>query len=160
MTPHPETDGHGEPRPGGHRGGFTLVELAMVVLIIALLAAIGLPNFQRAVVRARATEAIAELQVIRVAVMGYLGEHHQYPADVNRGQVPDGLGPYLPEGYTFTTEYYTIDYDNWSGKDPGFVGLSVITTDAEIGAMMIDILGDNAWSNGSDRFTWVVDWTN
>lgn len=139
------------------RGGFTLVELAVVVLVVALLASIALPNFQRAIVKARATEAIAELQVIRVAVMGYLGDHHEYPPDRNRGTVPPGLAAYLPENYSFRQEYYTIDFDQW-GPTRGFVGLTVITPDTILGAAMIDILGAGTWSNGKDKFTWVIDW--
>jgi len=100
---------------------------------------------------------IAELEVVRVAVMSYLGDHHTYPPDRNRGTIPPGLEAYLPEGYSFTTEYYVIDYDNWAPSE-GFIGLTVITPDTVIGGAMIDILGPNSWSNGTDKFTWVIDW--
>ena len=148
MTAHPPKD----------RGGFTLVELAVVVMIVALLAAIAMPNLQRAIVKARATAAIAELQVIRVAVLNYLGDYHTYPPDRNRGVIPPRLDAYLPENFSFSTEYYVIDYDNWAPTQ-GFIGLTIITADTIIGGAMIDILGDNTWSNGKEKFTWVIDWT-
>jgi len=136
------------------------VELLVVVLIVAVLAAVAAPNLQRAIVKARAAEAISDLQVVRVAILNYHANHHVYPADVNRGQVPEGLGAYLPDGFSLTQKYYTMDYDNWSQTAEGFVGLTVITTDAVLGAEMVWMLRPNAWSNGSNKFTWVVEWTD
>jgi prepilin-type N-terminal cleavage/methylation domain-containing protein len=141
------------------RGGFTLVELVVVVLVIALLAALAQPNLQRAITKARATEAVADLQVVRVALLNYHADHHVYPADVNRGKVPSGLGPYMPTGFSLVQKYYTVDYDNWTQQPQGFVGLTIITTDTIIGNEMVRMLRPNAWSNGSNKFTWVVEWT-
>lgn len=54
------------PRPGPRRG-FTLVELAVVVVIIGVLAAFGVPRFIRAVERTKAAEAFAYLSAVRTA---------------------------------------------------------------------------------------------
>ena len=53
------------------RGGFTLVEIMIVVAIIALLAAIAVPNFLRSRKRSQATQVLEDLRQIDSAVDQY-----------------------------------------------------------------------------------------
>ena len=53
------------------KNGFTLVEIMIVVAIIALLAAIAIPNYTRHMQRARATEAVATMSMVRQAMRDY-----------------------------------------------------------------------------------------
>lgn len=53
------------------RAGFTLVEIMIVVAIIALLAAIALPNFMRARKRSQYARTMSDLRVIDSAVDQY-----------------------------------------------------------------------------------------
>src|SRR3989338_9021124 len=53
------------------QGGFTLLELLMVVIIIAILASIALPQYIRATEKARASEALQLAGAIRAAENRY-----------------------------------------------------------------------------------------
>jgi len=54
-----------------NRGGFTLVEIMIVVAIIALLAAIAVPNFLRARKRSQATRILEDLRLVDGAMDQY-----------------------------------------------------------------------------------------
>jgi prepilin-type N-terminal cleavage/methylation domain-containing protein len=54
-----------------NRGGFTLVEIMIVVAIIALLAAIAVPNFLRARKRSQATRILQDLRMLTGALDQY-----------------------------------------------------------------------------------------
>src|SRR5689334_20024991 len=59
------------------RGGFTLVEIMIVVAIIALLAAIAVPNFLRARKRSQATRILEDLCMIDAAIDQYAIENNR-----------------------------------------------------------------------------------
>ncbi len=63
-----------------NRGGFTLVEIMIVVAIIALLASIAVPNFLRSRKRAQATRILEDLRLIDAAVDQYAVESNLSPA--------------------------------------------------------------------------------
>jgi len=62
--------------------GFTLIELMIVVAIIAILAAIAIPQYQTYVVRSQVTRAVGEAGDLKVAVEDCL----------NNGQTAFGTG--------------------------------------------------------------------
>ncbi len=82
------------------RGGFTLVEIMIVVAIIALLAAIAVPGFLRARKRSQATSILNDARVIDGAMDQYAIENNKKGSDtVTSGNVKqffkDGSRLYL-----------------------------------------------------------------
>jgi type IV pilus assembly protein PilA len=60
------------------RKGFTLVELAVVIVIIGVLAAFGVPQFLKSVERSKAAEAFNYLSAVRSAQERYLAKEGIY----------------------------------------------------------------------------------
>ncbi len=78
------------------QAGFTLVELLIVLVIIGVLTALGLPMYGRVVEKSRQTEAITILGVMRGAQLRYLTDSGSYTSDRAKLDIElpdnDGLG--------------------------------------------------------------------
>src|ERR1041384_8823899 len=76
-----------------HRGrkGFTLVELAVVIIIIGVLAAFAVPRFLDSVERSKAAEAFNYLSAVRAAQERYQVRQGTYADDITKLdiQMPD-----------------------------------------------------------------------
>jgi prepilin-type N-terminal cleavage/methylation domain-containing protein len=59
--------------------GFTLIELLIVVAIIAILAAIAVPNFLEAQTRSKVSRVRADLRSIATALESYRVDNNKYP---------------------------------------------------------------------------------
>lgn len=61
---------------------FTLIELLIVVAIIAILAAIAVPNFLEAQTRAKVSRAKSDLRTLDTAITTYAVDYNCYPAAI------------------------------------------------------------------------------
>lgn len=77
------------------RRGFTLVEIMIVVAIIGLLAALGIPKMLKAGQETRKARFAREIQAAGHAFVQYAFDHGEYPSDKTPGQMPDGMAEYL-----------------------------------------------------------------
>ncbi len=59
--------------------GFTLIELLIVVAIIAILAAIAIPNFLNAQVRAKVSRASSDMRSVANGLESYMVDNNVYP---------------------------------------------------------------------------------
>jgi prepilin-type N-terminal cleavage/methylation domain-containing protein len=73
--------------------GFTLIELLIVVAIIAILAAIAVPNFMEAQIRARVSRVKTDLRTVAVGIEAFQVDYNVYPVCLSggKGNINDGL---------------------------------------------------------------------
>src|SRR5580692_5174367 len=80
--------------------GFTLVEIMIVVAIIALLAAIAIPNLLRARMTSNDALAKATLRAISTAAESYgTANNGQYPVGSNLNALLTSTPPYINTDY-------------------------------------------------------------
>ncbi len=100
------------------RAGFTLLELLIVVIIVGILASLAIPTYQKTVEQGRATEAIANLNILRGAEVIYFKENKLETSVFNNLEVED---PDLkPKRY--------FDYTGNLGPNPGDGAFTLIAT--------------------------------
>ena len=95
------------------KGGFTLVELMVVVAVIAILAAIAMPQFLSAADRARNAKETADIQIIKNATQLYMIDKNVDTPPTVENLYKEG---YLTEHVkTAKVKEYTITYEVVNG---------------------------------------------
>ncbi len=89
------------------RRGFTLIELLIVVAIIAILAAIAIPNFLQAQTRAKVSRCQADMRSIATALESYYVDNNKYPPCGYEGVPEDSGWHYLNFMLTTPVAYLT-----------------------------------------------------
>ncbi len=117
--------------------GFTLIELLVVVLIIGILAAVALPQYQKAVAKARAVQMLQIATDIRKAEEIYFLENGKYTTALENLSIsyvipsqvritialqnqtnPDAVGVFDDRfpGIFFYFGFYHTTFRNWAGR--------------------------------------------
>ena len=99
--------------------GFTLIELLIVVAIIGILAAIAVPNFLNAQIRAKVARVVSDMKALAVAEEQYRIDRGQYTFD---GDCNVGGAEYKSYRPLTTPIAYisSIPIDEFNAKDPKF----------------------------------------
>ncbi len=121
-----------------NHGGFTLIELLVVVLIIAILAAVALPEYQKAVRKARVVSIEIKLKSIyEAARLCYLEKGAicqrselsiEIPTECERlegycvSYAATQNGRRLPAAYSYISNAIMFTYDPLFGGETGFEG--------------------------------------
>jgi type IV pilus assembly protein PilE len=82
----------------GDAGGFTLIEVLVVVAIISILASVAMPAYTDYVIRARVPDATSTLAAKRVQMEQYFQDNHTY--------APTGTAPCVSD--TSSSRYFTF----------------------------------------------------
>ena len=106
---------------------FTLIELLIVVAIIAILAAIAVPNFLEAQTRAKVSRVKADMRTIATALESYAVDYNKYPLpdDIQGGWLNPGDARTFYETkistrLTTPVAYVSIAFDDafWNVVEP------------------------------------------
>ena len=93
-------------------GGFTLVELMVVMLIIAVLAAVAIPSFVAAIRTAREAALKEDLHVMRTAIQSYTMDKNKAPQSLD-DLVQSGYLKAIPiDPMTHSTDTWVTDSDD------------------------------------------------
>ena len=99
------------------RGGFTLMELMIVVALIGTMAAIAIPNFMTYQARTRRSEAFTNLAGIARAYKVYHADRDRYPVMTDEAVPPAASLPAPGAGQPSTVKM------NWDGPTDAFFGI-------------------------------------
>ncbi len=139
------------------KAGFTLLELLMVVIIIAILASLALPQYLRTVAKARRSEALNVLATIRSAEQRYKAQFSLFsdafgPLDIDYS---DASGPVTKASMNVGSWTYDVSQANTgsninaTGNPSTTVSKCVVGVDLNSGSLTVQDVAENGTLSGS-----------
>lgn len=139
-----------------HRSGFTLIEVLIVVVIMAVLAATIIPQFSASTDDAKASSQQFNIHTLRSQIELYKIHHSEYPG-ITDGKLPQltsatndagtpGTGDAFPYGPYITGELPNNPYNNDNTVVGGTGAARVGTT----GGWQYDAATGGVWPNNAE----------
>jgi prepilin-type N-terminal cleavage/methylation domain-containing protein len=135
---------------------FTLVEISVVVTLLGLLIAIGVPTYRRLNLKSKATATISDLRTFSGTFVTFNLQQAKWPdATGIAGDVPPELANALPSAFTRPTPiggYYEWLKDSVYGKAAITISTangSTATDDAELVELIDQLMDDGNPATGS-----------
>ena len=139
------------------RKGFTLIELLIVVLIIAILAAIAVPNFLEFQTRAKVSRTKSDLRVMATGIEAYYVDWNIYPRDTNDDldlRQKNGTGGLTGNGTV--DQPYCIDITNDDFVQCANGSVTLTTPISYLNTILNDPFAPRVNINGLGRLTYMV----
>jgi len=129
------------------RGGFTFIELLVVIIVLGLLAALATLKYLDLKNRALTAQAASDMEAIRLAAYGAWYETGTWPSEAGPGVVPTEMVPYLPKNFAFSRPEYTLDWENFVPPGGGTsaswqLGVVISSSDSRMQLALAQTLGN------------------
>jgi len=118
------------------KNAFTLIELLIVLAIIAILAAIGIPNFLEAQVRSKVSRTKSDMRTIATALEAYATDLNHYPH----------------AGGVSTTGDVHVPCRTMAGYSNKFIPPAMTTPVAYLSSFFIDIFAPEVYPEPESRY--------
>ena len=146
------------------RKGFTLIELIITMMIVAMLSSIAVPKFREVRRRALAAQIMGDFDVLRHAAMSFYVDSGYFPEPVGPGQSPPGLVRYLPNQFDLVRPQWTMNYESWTAGEAAvfetagtIVGITVTTPDENLGRTAMALIGNApAFAQSGNSYTFLI----
>jgi type IV pilus assembly protein PilE len=141
--------------------GFTLIEIMIVVAIVAVLAAIAVPNYRDYVTRSRTVEATSALADARVKMEQFFQDNRTYPTGCVFGSTaPTAVQVQLQQPQNFDLTCPTLTANTYTVKADGkssMTGFSYTIDQANVKTSAFTGSGSSAgWTAASPNTCWVM----
>lgn len=142
--------------------GFTLIELMIVVAIIAILAAIAIPNYSEHIKRSRIINAVSALSDMRVKMEQFFQDNRQYPVGGCVAAAPTATQILLPSGlsdFTIDCPAANLSATTYVVRATGtgrMVGFTYTINQLNQKATTLSATGQSAGWSGTGSACWVT----